>query len=160
MAQDELAAHVARANPDAFRSFNPKKTNTELKYFKKAFALFDTDEDGVISASDVETGLRRLGQVPPKEAIEAMIRQVDVDGSGEIKFNDLLKISELAQQGELPSSWSNVDDAWAKSVNGNPPSTADLGRDLSASRHYSMIREKAAHLRKDLQRRGGLRILH
>ena len=48
--------------------------------FKEAFALFDKDGDGTISASELGAVLRGLGQNPTKAELDELIQSVDSDG--------------------------------------------------------------------------------
>ena len=48
--------------------------------FKEAFALFDKDGDGTISANELGAVLRGLGQNPTKLELDGLIQSVDSDG--------------------------------------------------------------------------------
>ena len=48
--------------------------------FKEAFALFDKDGDGTITAKELGAVMRGLGQNPTEEEINGMIEEVDTDG--------------------------------------------------------------------------------
>lgn len=52
-------------------------TNSE---FREAFALFDKDGDGTITAKELEAVMRGLGQNPTDSEIREMIAEVDADG--------------------------------------------------------------------------------
>ena len=51
-----------------------------ISEFKEAFALFDKDGDGTISASELGAVLRGLGQNPTKAELDELIQSVDSDG--------------------------------------------------------------------------------
>ena len=48
--------------------------------FHEAFALFDKDGDGTITAKELSVVMRGLGQNPTEEEIDQMIADVDNDG--------------------------------------------------------------------------------
>ena len=55
-----------------------------LAELKQAFYLFDKNGDGTISEQELSSVLENLGQKPTEEEIKDMMREVDVDGNGEI----------------------------------------------------------------------------
>ena len=65
--------------------WNPKQPYNPLSYgtfveFREAFALFDKDGDGTITAKELEAVMRGLGQNPTNAEILDMIAEVDTDG--------------------------------------------------------------------------------
>ena len=65
-------------------------TEEQTEEFKEAFALFDKDGDGTISTKELGTVMNSLGQKPTISELEAMIKEVDIDGNGEIDFGEFL----------------------------------------------------------------------
>ena len=65
-------------------------TEEQTAEFKEAFALFDKDGDGTISTKELGTVMNSLGQKPTISELEAMIKEVDIDGNGEIDFGEFL----------------------------------------------------------------------
>ena len=65
-------------------------TEEQTAEFKEAFALFDKDGDGTISTKELGTVMNSLGQKPTIAELEAMIKEVDIDGNGEIDFGEFL----------------------------------------------------------------------
>uniref|UniRef100_A0A4X1TVM0 Troponin C, skeletal muscle n=3 Tax=Sus scrofa TaxID=9823 RepID=A0A4X1TVM0_PIG len=61
-----------------------------LAEFKAAFDMFDADGGGDISVKELGTVMRMLGQTPTKEELDAIIEEVDEDGSGTIDFEEFL----------------------------------------------------------------------
>ncbi|KAL3874526.1 hypothetical protein ACJMK2_037531 [Sinanodonta woodiana] len=57
---------------------------------KEAFNVFDKDGDGCISAKELNLAMRSLGQKPTESEIQEMIKEVDVDGNGNIDFHEFL----------------------------------------------------------------------
>uniref|UniRef100_A0A671PTZ5 Troponin C, skeletal muscle n=1 Tax=Sinocyclocheilus anshuiensis TaxID=1608454 RepID=A0A671PTZ5_9TELE len=52
--------------------------------------MFDTDGGGDISTKELGTVMRMLGQNPSREELDAIIEEVDEDGSGTIDFEEFL----------------------------------------------------------------------
>lgn len=74
--------------------------------FKRAFNIFDKDQDGLISTKELKTIMFSLGYNPTNEEINELIRKYDKDESGSIdvdEFMDLMnnKLKEKEQQEQL-----------------------------------------------------------
>merc|ERR1712242_312531 len=65
-------------------------TDEQTAEFREAFALFDKDGDGTISTKELGTVMNSLGQKPTPQELENMIKEVDIDGNGEIDFDEFL----------------------------------------------------------------------
>ncbi|XP_033009805.1 LOW QUALITY PROTEIN: troponin C, skeletal muscle-like [Lacerta agilis] len=63
-------------------------TEEMIAEFKAAFDIFDADGGGDISTKELGTVMRMLGQTPTKEELDAIIEEVDEDGSGNIDFEE------------------------------------------------------------------------
>jgi len=86
---------VAEAMADDADNYGVNLTEDQVEEFKEAFALFDKDGDGTITADELGVVMRSLGRNPTREELEAMIAEVDEDGSGEIEFPEFLKLMAL-----------------------------------------------------------------
>ena len=64
----------------------------EERKMREAFDLFDIDGGGTINATELGTVMRALGAEPTEEMLENMITAVDADGSGEIDFDEFVKL--------------------------------------------------------------------
>ena len=59
---------------------------------REAFKMFDKDDSGTISADELRKGLKQvLGETLPEDEIDALIREVDLDGSGDIDYEEFFK---------------------------------------------------------------------
>merc|ERR550537_1984237 len=67
-------------------------TEDQVEEFKEAFALFDKDGDGTITADELGVVMRSLGRNPTHEDLVTMVNEVDDDGSGKIEFPEFLKL--------------------------------------------------------------------
>uniref|UniRef100_A0A4D5R9R9 Calglandulin n=1 Tax=Scolopendra viridis TaxID=118503 RepID=A0A4D5R9R9_SCOVI len=67
-------------------------TDEQVAEFKEAFMLFDKDEDGTITSSELGVVMRSLGQRPTENELRDMVNEVDVDGNGTIEFNEFLQM--------------------------------------------------------------------
>lgn len=67
-------------------------SSEEIQDFKDTFALFDKDGSGTISASELGSIMRSLGQNATDDELADMISEVDIDQSGTIDFDEFLKL--------------------------------------------------------------------
>ena len=67
-------------------------SDAEVANLKKCFDSLDNDGSGTIGATELEAPLIGLGFADAREEIVDMVREVDVDGSGEIDFEEFLLI--------------------------------------------------------------------
>ncbi|KAK4629180.1 Calmodulin [Fulvia fulva] len=67
----------------------------EIKHFREAFALFDKNGDGEITAEELGAVMRSLGQNPSDSELKDMINEVDVDQTGSVDFSEFLQMMAL-----------------------------------------------------------------
>ncbi|CCF59500.1 hypothetical protein KAFR_0H00900 [Kazachstania africana CBS 2517] len=87
-----------------------KLTNDQIRQYKEAFDLFDTDHSGSISATELATVMRSLGLNPDESEVEDLINEIDIDGNHEIEFNEFLTL--MARQTDSGDSTQELIDAF------------------------------------------------
>ncbi|KAF8795770.1 Troponin C like protein [Argiope bruennichi] len=65
----------------------------QVEMLKKAFDMFDKDKKGSINTNMVATILRTLGQTFVESELRELIQEIDVDGSGELEFDEFLALT-------------------------------------------------------------------
>ncbi|XP_022998716.1 probable calcium-binding protein CML23 [Cucurbita maxima] len=79
---------------DEFAEFhqNFSSTGGGSKDLQDAFDLFDVDKNGLISAKELHSVLKRLGEKCSLKDCCRMISSVDVDGDGHVNFEEFKKM--------------------------------------------------------------------
>uniref|UniRef100_A0A915K2N1 EF-hand domain-containing protein n=1 Tax=Romanomermis culicivorax TaxID=13658 RepID=A0A915K2N1_ROMCU len=70
----------------------PKYTTEELEEYKQVFALFDTDGSGAIGTDELGEAMRSMGMNPTPQELQTLIKEIDVDGNGEIDFDEFCTV--------------------------------------------------------------------
>merc|ERR1712017_32397 len=68
-----------------------KDTDTEEELIE-AFKVFDRDGNGFISAAELRHVMTNLGEKFTDEEVDEMIREADVDGDGQINYEEFVKM--------------------------------------------------------------------
>ncbi|KAL7009648.1 hypothetical protein EMMF5_000556 [Cystobasidiomycetes sp. EMM_F5] len=68
-----------------------KDTDSEEE-IKEAFKVFDKDGNGFISAAELRHVMTNLGEKLSDTEVEEMIREADVDGDGQINYDEFVKM--------------------------------------------------------------------
>ena len=68
-----------------------KDTDTEEELIE-AFKVFDRDSNGFITSHELRHVMTSLGESLTPEEIEEMIREADVDGDGQINYDEFVKM--------------------------------------------------------------------
>ena len=97
----------------------PALTAGQTRQVREAFALFDTDGDGTIDATELKVAMRALGFAPQEDGeiedeIARMMADIDGDGSGTIDFDEFLEAvtaKAAAGGGAVAASSASVFDA-------------------------------------------------
>merc|ERR1711988_1857567 len=58
----------------------------------EAFKVFDKDGNGFISAVELRHVMTNLGEKLTDEEVDEMIREADVDGDGQINYEEFVKV--------------------------------------------------------------------
>lgn len=80
------------------RTKNPELTEDDIKEFREIFDLMDKDKGGTLCAEEVKALMDLLGMKVKHEDVEAMIDEIDGDGSGQIDFDEFLEVMARPQQ--------------------------------------------------------------
>ncbi|KAL4238030.1 hypothetical protein ACF0H5_002741 [Mactra antiquata] len=67
-------------------------TPEQIAEFKEAFNLFDRDGSGSISTKELGIVMKSLGETKSDAELAKLIAEVDVDGNGEIDFDEYLEM--------------------------------------------------------------------
>uniref|UniRef100_A0A0C9RGW5 TSA: Wollemia nobilis Ref_Wollemi_Transcript_25331_947 transcribed RNA sequence n=1 Tax=Wollemia nobilis TaxID=56998 RepID=A0A0C9RGW5_9CONI len=68
-------------------------TDEELR---EAFKVFDKDQNGFISASELRHVMINLGEKLTDEEVEQMIKEADVDGDGQVNYEEFVRMMMTA----------------------------------------------------------------
>ena len=80
-------------NPPSIQAKKVETGHTDEEY-REAFKVFDVDGNGKITKEELKNVMHKLGEHRLTMAdIEAMIREADQDGDGQIDFNEVSVIS-------------------------------------------------------------------
>ncbi|XVF47069.1 hypothetical protein PTKIN_Ptkin03bG0079400 [Pterospermum kingtungense] len=80
-----------------------KDTDSEEE-LKEAFRVFDKDQNGFISAAELRHVMTNLGEKLTDEEVDEMIREADVDGDGQINYEEFVKVMMANRRGERTKS--------------------------------------------------------
>ncbi|KAL7081157.1 hypothetical protein ACP275_14G021700 [Erythranthe tilingii] len=83
---DEFLNHMAK---------NLKKIDADNE-LKEAFKVFDKDQNGYISANELRQTMINLGEKLTVEEVEQMVREADLNGDGQISFDEFVKTMATA----------------------------------------------------------------
>eukprot|EP00301_Raphidiophrys_heterophryoidea_P008749 c1317_g1_i1.p1 GENE.c1317_g1_i1~~c1317_g1_i1.p1 ORF type:complete len:150 (-),score=35.57 c1317_g1_i1:331-780(-) len=67
--------------------------NDPEQEIREAFRALDTNQDGFISRKELRDGMRKLGMHLSDAEIEEMIKQADIDGDGQINYQEFRKMN-------------------------------------------------------------------
>ena len=62
----------------------------DAEEIKEAFKVFDKDGNGYISAAELRHIMTNLGEKLTDEEVDEMIREADVDGDGQINYDEFV----------------------------------------------------------------------
>jgi Ca2+-binding EF-hand superfamily protein len=62
----------------------------QLNEFQKIFSFLDLNGDGVITKREFYEAMKSLGSHPTKHEVNNVVKKMDIDGDGQINFDELL----------------------------------------------------------------------
>merc|ERR1712071_529692 len=79
-----------------------KLAEKQLAEYKEVFMLFDKDQDGVLSFTELGTAMKALGQRPSEKNLLKMVRSVSEDKLYDtIEFNEFLQMMSKQEEEEI-----------------------------------------------------------
>jgi len=70
---------------------NERDENAEEEMME-AFKIFDADGNGNITAEELRQIMENLGEKLTKDEVEAMVKEADTDGDGQINYNEFVRM--------------------------------------------------------------------
>ena len=64
----------------------------KLNECREVFDLFDKDKTGEITIDDLRNVINLLGDFPTDEDLKNIIKEVDLDGSNKVEFDEFVQI--------------------------------------------------------------------
>ncbi|CAJ1961066.1 unnamed protein product [Sphenostylis stenocarpa] len=71
------------------RKMKESEAEEELK---EAFRVFDKDQDGYISASELRSVMRTIGEKVTDEEVAQMVKEADLDGDGLVDYQEFVRM--------------------------------------------------------------------
>ncbi|XP_031251490.1 calmodulin-like [Pistacia vera] len=62
---------------------------------REAFKVFDKDQDGYICPNELRHGMLNLGEKLTDEEVEQMVREADLDGDGQVNYEEFVRMMML-----------------------------------------------------------------
>lgn len=87
--RDNSVAHMPTLVSKALRKAKLLKVTPSLPELRVLFAALDKDSNGYLDKAELQSGLERIGC--SEEAIEKMIKQVDLDSDGRVSLSEFLE---------------------------------------------------------------------
>lgn len=125
-------------------------TEDQKADLKEAFALFDADGDGKITAKELGSVLKAMGQNPSETELNDMISEVDIDGNGTIEYAEFQELMTSSKHVQDVSSEDEMKEAFAMfdqnkdgfiSLEELHHLMSTLGEKLTAAEAQDMLRE-------------------
>ena len=96
-----------------------KVPKARIIHYRNAFNMFDKKKDGVITLKELSNVLRSLNLDPTEEEIKEMIDEVDLDGNGEIDFEEFVTLmNRRSKETDLEEEILNAFKVFDKEGNG------------------------------------------
>lgn len=94
-------------------------TEKKISELREAFEIFDRDQDGYITIKELADIMRNLGNPPTEGEIQDMINEVDIDGNGNINFQEYISLmARRMRDGDLEEEMKQVFKLFDRDGNG------------------------------------------
>jgi len=128
----------------------------QLEDLRQVFDLFDTNGNGTISAKELGTIMRTIGQDPTEAELQDLINDRDSDGSGTLDFLEFVNLMGAPLKGD--SVAEDIDTtfrAWCDKkgnigIDDLRKATEKLGDHFDQAELEEMIREADSQFRSNL----------
>ena len=101
LTDDELRQLISEADLDgdgkvSFKEFLSMSAATKMREIhedtelKEAFDFYDANKDGLVSVTELQSALKRLGMPVSHEEAQRMIKAADTDGDGQVSFDEFV----------------------------------------------------------------------
>eukprot|EP00357_Protocruzia_adherens_P000217 CAMPEP_0114998788 /NCGR_PEP_ID=MMETSP0216-20121206/15736_1 /TAXON_ID=223996 /ORGANISM="Protocruzia adherens, Strain Boccale" /LENGTH=149 /DNA_ID=CAMNT_0002363493 /DNA_START=286 /DNA_END=735 /DNA_ORIENTATION=+ len=112
-------------------------TDDERSKCQEAFRAFDKDSSGYIDRFELRVVLEAMGQKPSEEDLFRMISEVDEHNTGQIQFEEFVKVIEKQKAQQSMNDEADMIDAYV-AMGGN----ADKTGHVDAERLIKVIKEE------------------
>ncbi len=134
-----------RKVPSIERSQSRELSARQVREYREAWKLFDTDGDGFISPDELRELLTSTGQVYSEQEVKRLIEEADEDGDGQIDFDEFLAV--VTRPTPLKEEISNAFSIFDKENRGFfgteeiKALMAEIGESVSDEEALAMFRE-------------------
>jgi Ca2+-binding EF-hand superfamily protein len=125
-----------------------RPTAEQITEYKEAFSAIDKDSSGLIDKAELDQLFRKLGKTPSKTQLDAMVSKADVDGDGQISFDEFTKMMMrpdkfVTFESELKEAFNVFDKDSNGSISAQEllKTMQDLGEIISEEEIALMIKE-------------------
>ncbi|EEA21351.1 hypothetical protein TMatcc_009247 [Talaromyces marneffei ATCC 18224] len=123
-------------------------TEEQIARFREAFAVFDKDGNGEITADELREVMRSLGQNPTESELQDIVNELDVDRTGTIDFDEFLtmmvhKGKATDEEAELRAAFEVFDQDGSGTISADEMRRVmkSIGEDLTDAEIEEMIKE-------------------
>ena len=121
-------------------------SDKERRQYQEIFDALDNDGSKAITIKELEDPLIALGIVSTRGQVEAMIKEIDENGDGDIEFNEFLlvmsSIRKADKKNEKNNGSSSLYDFFKDMIEGNFNKRGDMDNDVPFMLNFSMFRRR------------------
>ena len=91
--------HIAHLDAIEKRIYDDMSQD-QIDEYREIYNIFDADQSGSIQHDEIAQVMRTLGQNPTDDEVEQMVSAIDVDGNGEVEFDEfiILMVQQLKKE--------------------------------------------------------------